>query len=537
MDSPAALHQESLVLGRYRALRPLGSGGSGSVWLVRDEHAGRDVALKIVPREGKAGARAEREVEAATRLRHPNCLRALALHRDAGHVYVAYPYVSGHTMREHLRGAGLDDMRAVETAAQVLEALAHAHSKGVVHRDVKPSNIILAESEGVSARLLDFGLAQIDRADALTAVGDVPGTLGYIAPERLAGAEASGAADVWSVGVLLWEALAGRHPFWAISPLETARRVEAGAPPLASVRPDLPPGLCRAVDRMLELLPGRRPGAGRAAGQLRAAWATRSARTRAVTSRTTLRERAPHAALAAVLAAGTSLLFPFFPTGWPLLLGSLAALAALASPAAGLAFALAVPVLPLGNVALGLALAWIPVALLWLLLFARDPSSGLFFLAGPLLAPVHGLALVPVAVLRARGAVRRALLAVASVAAALVVAAVTRTPIPLTGEPPLVGLGLAGSDRPGTVFASILQALTEHPGIAVQALVLAAAAATAGLVRRHGPWLVAAWGAGFLAAGLFVPLAVGASVTALPLLLGVPAAAAVLAYPGLGRRG
>ena len=104
MEHAVALSENHLVLGRYRPLRPLGSGGAGSVWLARDEQAGRNVALKVVAREGKAGARAEREVEAATRLRHPRCLRALALARDEGHVYVAYPYISGCTLREALRG-------------------------------------------------------------------------------------------------------------------------------------------------------------------------------------------------------------------------------------------------------------------------------------------------------------------------------------------------------------------------------------------------------------------------------------------------
>ncbi|MGH3033365.1 MAG: serine/threonine-protein kinase, partial [Gaiellaceae bacterium] len=324
MEHAVSLHERHLVLGKYRPLRPLGSGGSGSVWLARDERSAREVALKVVPREGKAGLRAEREVEAATRLRHPRCLRALAFERDERHVYVAYPYVTGHTLRELLRGGGLADATAVEAASQVLEALAHAHAKGVVHRDVKPANIMLEEGDEVSVRLLDFGLAQIDETETLTAVGDVPGTLGYIAPERLAGREATGAADVWAVGVLLWEALAGRHPFWAISPLETARRVEVGAQPLASVRPDLPRSLCRAVDRMLQPAPGQRPGAREAAAVLRAAWATRVERRRAATSRTTLRERALHAALAAVFVAGSTILLPFFPAGWPYLLGALA---------------------------------------------------------------------------------------------------------------------------------------------------------------------------------------------------------------------
>ena len=92
-----------LALGRYRPLRPLGSGASGSVWLARDEQTGLDVALKIVPREGKAGLRAEREAEAASRLRHPTCLRAYAFGRERGHVYIAYEYAPGGTFRDALR--------------------------------------------------------------------------------------------------------------------------------------------------------------------------------------------------------------------------------------------------------------------------------------------------------------------------------------------------------------------------------------------------------------------------------------------------
>src|SRR5919109_4793300 len=137
----ASFPASELVLGRYRPLRPLGSGGSGSVWVARDEQNGLDVALKIVPREGKAGARAEREASAAARLRHPRCLRAYALARDAEHVYVAYEYVPGRTLREALRRDELDDAGAVEVAAQILEALAHAHARGIVHRDVKPANV------------------------------------------------------------------------------------------------------------------------------------------------------------------------------------------------------------------------------------------------------------------------------------------------------------------------------------------------------------------------------------------------------------
>src|SRR5690242_8595521 len=229
--APAAVQSE-LVLGRYRPLRPLGSGGTGSVWLARDEQNGLDVALKIVPREGKAQARAEREAEAASRLRHPSCQRAYGFGRDSQHVYIAYEYTPGRTFREALRARELDDAQSIEAAAQMLEGLAHAHTRGIVHRDVKPSNVLLAEGEGVSVRLLDFGLARLPQAETLTGTGDVPGTLAYIAPERLVGSPATAAADVWSVGVLLWEALAGRHPFWRSSLLETARAIEGGVEPL-----------------------------------------------------------------------------------------------------------------------------------------------------------------------------------------------------------------------------------------------------------------------------------------------------------------
>ncbi len=160
-NAAPALLQSELVLGRYRPLRPLGSGGSGSVWLARDEQNGLDVALKIVPREGKAASRAEREAEAAARLRHPACQRAYGFGRDSQHVYIAYEYVPGRTFREALRSGELDDASAIEAAIQILDALAHAHERGIVHRDVKPSNVLLAEGPRVSVRVLNFGLAQI----------------------------------------------------------------------------------------------------------------------------------------------------------------------------------------------------------------------------------------------------------------------------------------------------------------------------------------------------------------------------------------
>src|SRR4029450_3589504 len=193
-------------------MRPLGRGGSGSVWLARDERTGLDVALKIVAREGKRAARAPREMEAASRLRHERCVRAYDFGGDGGHVYIAYEYVRGRTLREVLRASDVDDGTGVESGAQGLDGLSHAHRRGIVHRDVKPSNVLVEDGPETSVRVLDFGLAQFDEADTLTAVGDAPGTLAYISPERLAGEEASERSDVWAVGVILWESLAGSHP-------------------------------------------------------------------------------------------------------------------------------------------------------------------------------------------------------------------------------------------------------------------------------------------------------------------------------------
>ena len=322
---------------------------------------GLDVALKIVPREGKAASRAEREAEAAARLRHPSCQRAYGFGRDSQHVYIAYEYVPGRTFREALRSGELDDDSTIEACAQILEALAHAHARGIVHRDVKPSNVLLAEGRDVSVRVLDFGLAQIQQAETLTAQGDVPGTLAYIAPERLAGAATTEAADVWAVGLMLWEALAGRHPFWRSSLLETARAIEAGAPRLETVRPDLPKPLLAAVNGALDLDPARRPSAAVLAETVRLAapQATRPQRRGSDPGRSGRGCRGSSPPCWPQLSpAGLPGRCRSSRSGWPLGLAALAAAASIVHARLGLAFALAVPVLPLGNLALGAAVVY-----------------------------------------------------------------------------------------------------------------------------------------------------------------------------------
>jgi len=522
---------QPLVAGRYRPLRPLGSGGSGSVWLARDEELGRDIALKVVRREGKAAARAEREVEAATRLRHPRCLRALALHRDDEHVYVAYEYVRGRTLRDALVGGVLDDAATVEAGAQILEGLAHAHSKKVVHRDVKPANVMLAEGSEPGVRILDFGLATLEEADTLTAAGDVPGTLAYVSPERLDGQEATGAADVWATGVVLWEALAGRHPFTSASPVETVHRIKDGAPPLATVRPDLPADLCALVDRMLTLDPRKRPSARRLGDALRETFEARSRRPRPVTSPATLEERAPHAALAALFVAGSTLMLPFFPGGWPFVLALAVAGVALRSPRLGFALALAAPVLPLGNVSTGIALAYAAAALGWFAFFARDPLAGMLFATGPLLAPLAFLGVVPVLALRASGQARRAATAAVACLAAATVAAIAGTPFPFDALPGT--LALAETSSPFAAAGAVLGALSAQPALMVEAAVLAGATLCLPRAREHGLWGAAFWGTAVLAAATIGPVLAGVVTTPGALAPGIWAAALWVAWPAL----
>ncbi len=518
-SSAYAVPAPDLVLGRYRPLRPLGRGGSGSVWLARDERTGLEVALKIVPREGKRASRAAREMEAASRLRHERCVRAYDFGGDQGHVYIAYEYIHGSTLRETLRSGKLGDREAIEAAAQVLDALAHAHRLGIVHRDVKPSNILVEEAERLSIKLLDFGLAQFDEADTLTAVGDVPGTLAYIAPERLAGSDATAASDIWSVGVLLWEALAGEHPFWGVPLPQVAAAIAAGAKPIGSVRTELDPALGDAVSSALRVEPSRRPSAERLADDLRTALRPRE-RERPTTPRprkvsksprarridVPLEQRIVPAALAAVTVPFAAGLLPFWTPGLVLLLALAAGGAMLRAPRLGLAIALFVPVFALGNVAEAAALAYSALALFWLAVCWRDPRAGLVFVTGPLLAAVGAIAILPLMVQPARGRARRAAHAFAGVMAAAAVAGLRGHPLPLTGSV-VPNLGIDGSTRVADVLQALALVLGDNEGIVILGLVLALAATILPDARKRGPRGIAVLGAAQI--GLVAVLAPG----------------------------
>jgi serine/threonine protein kinase len=491
-----------LVLGRYRPLRPLGSGGMGSVWHAFDTKKDREVALKIVARAGTAGPRAEREATSAAQLEHPACLRAHALARDEAHVYIAYEYVPGRTLRHALERGELDDEAAVEASAQILDGLAHAHERGIVHRDIKPANVLLADGPEVSVRILDFGLALVREEETLTAAGDVPGTLAYISPERLAGDSGDAATDVWSTGVLLWEALAGRHPFGPGPFLELTKRIGRGAPPLGSARPDLSKPLVRLVDSALSIDPAKRPRAAALAAGLRRAPKRRSL---PAVSRPRLKlpslpalppfvPRALTALPAALLAGWASSALAFFPAHWSLGLAALAALLSYPTPRLGLAFTLAVPILPLGNISLGLAIAYSGFAAGWLVLFWSRPRRALLFVAGPLLAPLGLIGLVPLAVLPAGDAARRAAQAAAAVVAAAAVAAVAGHDVPIVGGS-APDLALGGLGGPFGALAELWRGVAEARPLLLETLALAGAAAAVGACRHRGAWGGALFGA------------------------------------------
>ena len=480
------------------------------MWLARDERTGLDIALKIVAREGKRAPRAAREAEAASRLRHERCVRSYDFGGDEGHVYIAYEYVAGRTLRDALRHAAINDRDAIEAAAQVLDGLAHAHARGIVHRDVKPSNVLVEDTAEISIKLLDFGLAQFDEADTLTNVGDVPGTLAYISPERLTGQDATPASDVWAVGVMLWEALAGQHPFWGVPLPQVAATIEAGAAPLETERPDLAPRLLAVIAGALAVEPTKRPQASVLAAELREAVdAPRRERSprRKPRTRPHLQLRRPSvpaiaaapvaleakllpAGFAAMATVAGGSILPFWTPGLLALLTVSAALATIRTPRLGLALALFVPLFPLGNLSAGAALAYGVAAVVVLALGWNDARSGLAFVVGPILAIVGGLALVPLAVQPARGPVRRAAQAILAIFVAALYAGLRGWPLPVT-HAHVGDLGLAATTHPGAVAQAMWTTLLDNRALLICALVFALSAVLLPLARRCGRLAVA----------------------------------------------
>jgi hypothetical protein len=253
-----------LVLGRYRLGERLGAGGFGVVWHAYDERLERDVAVKVIPFAGHDGddARVQREAVAAARLNHPGIVSLYELGHDDHAAYLVSELVDGATLADLSREGAVSDRDVARIGVALCDALEHAHTRGVVHRDVKPGNVmVLAEPAAGAgfAKLTDFGIARLATSDALTATGDIVGTLAYMAPEQAEGLPVGPECDVYSLALTLYEAWTGSNPVRGDSPAATARQVGAQLPSLRRKRRDLPAALCEVVDAALDPDPGYRP--------------------------------------------------------------------------------------------------------------------------------------------------------------------------------------------------------------------------------------------------------------------------------------
>ena len=254
METRADGHR--LVLGRYRLVHRLGSGGMGTVWHAHDERLDRPVAIKRIPLDDGENPRAEREALAAARLSHP----AIVALYEAGHDDEAWWLVSelvhGSTLGDLERDGALSDLDVVRIGIDLCTALEHAHARGVVHRDVKPGNVMVADDG--ATKLTDFGIAHLADSGALTRTGDVVGTIAYMAPEQAEGRRITTAVDLYALALVLYEAFSGTNPIRAEGPGATARRVGMQLPPLRRLRRDLPDDLCEAIDVALDAEPSER---------------------------------------------------------------------------------------------------------------------------------------------------------------------------------------------------------------------------------------------------------------------------------------
>ncbi|HZC23726.1 MAG TPA: serine/threonine-protein kinase, partial [Candidatus Binatia bacterium] len=214
-------------LGPYEIVSPLGAGGMGEVYRARDAALGRDVAIKVLPaafsEDDDRLRRFKREAQAAAALTHPNILTIYHVGEHEGAPYIVSELLEGESLRQRLQSGILPLRKAVEYAVQVARGLAAAHEKGIVHRDLKPENIFISKDGNV--KVLDFGLAKLTRpeerstsSDAMTLTvrseaGFVMGTVGYMSPEQVRGQTAGPASDLFSLGVILYEMVAGKRAF------------------------------------------------------------------------------------------------------------------------------------------------------------------------------------------------------------------------------------------------------------------------------------------------------------------------------------
>ena len=258
------MHPGDKIADRFRIENPIGEGGMGVVYRAIDETTGRRVAVKTIA--GKTSdeiARARREAMALSLLDHPNIVRHIAHGETAeGHLYLAMEWLEGTTLADRIDNTGLSLVEAVSVARQIASALAAAHEVGLLHRDLKPTNVILVGGDPNTVKLIDFGVARFSTvATSLTVTGTAMGTPGYMAPEQAHGSrELWPATDVFGLGVLLYECAAGRAAFTGANQAALMTKVVFAHPaPLDRHCPEAPHDLVLLVEFMLAKDPERRP--------------------------------------------------------------------------------------------------------------------------------------------------------------------------------------------------------------------------------------------------------------------------------------
>ena len=251
-------------LGHYRIVARIGRGGMGDVYQGYDQPLDRYVAIKVLPaelaRDAEFVRRFQAEATAAAKVAHPNVVPVYFIGQDAGHHFFAMQFITGESLARRLAGQRRLPLDEVLTIAQdCLAGLQAAHAHHLVHRDVKPGNVLLDEQTG-RAVLVDFGLVRAaGQGNQLTATGVVMGTVDYIAPEQARGLKVDGRADIYSLGVLLYQSLAGRLPFVADSPTTMMFQHAYEEPfPLLEAAPDLPPTIAAIIARMMAKQPDER---------------------------------------------------------------------------------------------------------------------------------------------------------------------------------------------------------------------------------------------------------------------------------------